>query len=198
MPTIGSGQKAALLEAYNAAVSLLPTSLRAEFLVIGGTSLVILGSGRKTEDVDFAVSGAALHAFEEASSTDPRFAKGVVADWTYTCKGKGIEDLKVALEFLQMGGAFAPKISAIKPAGGGFRASMGELLRMKGKTYLAREMTGDLDDFRFLLKKMEETGEEFEGVELEEEDVESMKETAAACGGRSSELLKKLLRKAGL
>ena len=67
-------------EAYGATVSLLPFSLRAEFLVIGGASLVILGSKRKTEDVDFAITSASLHAFEEAARNDPRFSKGTVAE----------------------------------------------------------------------------------------------------------------------
>ena len=170
MSNIGLGQKAALSEAYTAAVSLLPLSLRAEFLVIGGASLILLGSERKTEDVDFAVSATALNAFEEAATTDPRFSKGAVANWTYSCQGEGIKDIKVPLEFLQMGGGFAPKISIVKPVGEGFRGSMGELLRMKGNTYMSRGEVNDRKDFCFLLEKMEETEEGFEGVELEEED----------------------------
>lgn len=95
---IGSGQKTTLSEAYDAAVLLLPTSLRSEFFVIGGTSLILVGSHRKTEDVDFAVTAAALFAFEEASRNDTRFTKGSLADWTYSCETKGIKDLKVSLD----------------------------------------------------------------------------------------------------
>jgi hypothetical protein len=98
------GQKAAILKAYGATVSLLPSSLRAEFLVIGGTSLVILGSKGQTEVVDFAITSAALYAFEEATRNDPRFFNGTVAEWTYSCQAEGIEDVKVSLEFLQMVG----------------------------------------------------------------------------------------------
>lgn len=67
MPEIGPGQKAALLEAYGATVLPLPSSLHAEFSVIDGASLVILVSKRKTGDVDFVVTAAALFAFEEAT-----------------------------------------------------------------------------------------------------------------------------------
>ncbi|KAI9869201.1 MAG: hypothetical protein M1830_005439 [Pleopsidium flavum] len=197
MPAIGPGQKAALSEAYAASVSLLPFSLRGEFLVIGGSSLVILGSKRNTEDVDFAVSAAALFAFEEAAHNDPRFSKGAVAEWTYSCQGEGIKDVKVPLEFLQMGGGFAPSIKVVKPVGEGFRAGMGELVRMKANTYMARGEDKDLEDFCFLLDKMKETGEGFEGVELEDEDLESMEATAADCGRRHSDLFKELFGKAG-
>jgi hypothetical protein len=61
------GQKVARSEAYATTFSLLSFSLRAEFLVIDGASLVILGSKRKTEDVDFAVTAAALFASEEGT-----------------------------------------------------------------------------------------------------------------------------------
>jgi len=56
MPDIGPGQKVARSEAYATTFLLLSFSLRAEFLVIDSASLVILGSKRKTEDVDFAVT----------------------------------------------------------------------------------------------------------------------------------------------
>ena len=162
--------------------------------MIGGTSLLLLGGSRKTEDVDFAVTAAALDAFEEAAHKDPRFAKGNAADWTYSCQGEDIEGIQVPFEFLQMGGGFAPYIKVVKVAGGGFRASTGELARMKAKAYMSRCDDKDLDDFCFLLDKMEESGEGFEGVELDEEDLDSMAETAADCGRKYSEVLKELLK----
>ncbi|MCJ1356228.1 MAG: hypothetical protein MMC33_006222 [Icmadophila ericetorum] len=62
MPDIGLSQKVALLEAYGATVS-----PRTELPVIGGASLVILGSKLKTEYVEFAVTAAALFVFEKAT-----------------------------------------------------------------------------------------------------------------------------------
>ncbi|MCJ1431686.1 hypothetical protein MMC27_001041 [Xylographa pallens] len=180
MSVIGLGQKAALLEAYVVTVSLLPPPLRAEFPIIGGASLVMLGSQRRTEDADFAVSAAALMEFEEAASNDPRFSKGNVADWTYSCQGKGIEEVKV-----------------VKMVGEGFRAGMGELVRMKANTYTARGEQKDVEDVGFLLDKMEETGEGFEGVELEEEDLENLEAAAADSGERHSDLLKELVISGG-
>jgi hypothetical protein len=197
MPAIGPGQKAALLEAYTATISLLPSPLRPSFIIIGGAALVLLGSPRRTEDVDFAVSGAALFAFEEGARSDPRFSQGAVAEWTYSCQGKGIEDVGVPLEFLQMGGAFAPTIKVVEAVGGGFRAGVGELVRMKARAYVGRGEDNDRGDFCFLLEKMVETGEGFEGMEVEGEDLDSMEATAAECGGRFLELLKELLGKAG-
>jgi len=70
MPDIGPSQKVARSEAYATTFLLLSFSLRAEFLVIDSASLVILGSKRKTEDVDFAVTAAALFAFEEGTQRE--------------------------------------------------------------------------------------------------------------------------------
>ena len=187
-----------LLEAYRAVVSLLPPNLRAEFPVLGGASLLIVGSNRKTIDVDFAVSTRALATFLDAASHDPRFSVGSMADWTYTCQEEAIRDVTVSLEFLEMGGGFAPKINVVKLVeGGGFRAGFGDLAKMKANAYMARDSLTDLQDFRFLLEKMEETAEGFEGVELGEEDLDDLEGTAAACGGRYPNLLKKLLEEAG-
>lgn len=152
MLNIGPGQKTALLQAYDATVALLSASLRPEFLVIGGTSLILIGSHRKTEDLDFAVTAAALLAFEEASRDDIRFSKGALADWTYSCETKGIEDLKVSLDFLQIGGCSVPHIKCIKQERGGFRPSLGELARIKANAYMARDTMHDFEDCLFLLR----------------------------------------------
>ena len=145
-------------------MSILPRSLRPNFPVVRGASLAILGSLRKTEDADFAVFAAALASLEEAPSKDVRFAKGNVANWTYTCHGQGIRDIKVPLEFLEMGGGFNPKIKVVKSVGQGFRAGIGELAKMKANTYEARAEDKDVEDLVFLLDKMAQTGEGFEGV----------------------------------
>lgn len=76
--TIGAGQKAALAEAYVAIISMLPTSLGKEFMGIGGYSLMSLGSNRKTEHIDFAVSANGLNAFEQAAKNDPRLHEGSI------------------------------------------------------------------------------------------------------------------------
>ncbi len=81
--------------------------------------------------------------------------------------------------------------------GGGFRAGVGELARMKARAYVGRGEDNDRGDFCFLLEKMVETGEGFEGMEVEGEDLDSMEATAAECGGSFLELLKELLGKAG-
>jgi len=46
-----------------------------KFPVIGSVSSVIVGSQRRTEDVYFAVSTAALYSVEDAALNDPRFSK---------------------------------------------------------------------------------------------------------------------------
>lgn len=61
------GQKVAWSDAYVTNFSLLWFSIRAGFLVIDDALFVILGSKRKTEDVDFALNAAALFVFEEGT-----------------------------------------------------------------------------------------------------------------------------------
>lgn len=67
MPNIGPAKRSPWLEAYVTNFSLLWFSIHAGFLVIDGALFVILGSKRKTEDVDFALTAAALFVFEEGT-----------------------------------------------------------------------------------------------------------------------------------
>ena len=89
MSVIGAGQKTALLEAFHAAVALLPQTLQNGLVLVGGVSLLSLGGNRKTEDVDIAVTAPALHAFYTAAILDARFKKGGMDTWEYT-SGNGI------------------------------------------------------------------------------------------------------------
>lgn len=85
MASIGFVAKAALFEAYAAAVQLLPSDLREQFVLIGGTSMLVLGGDRKTNDVDIEATPESLNAFAEAASTDPRFSQDAVSTWYYAC-----------------------------------------------------------------------------------------------------------------
>jgi hypothetical protein len=58
-----------LAEALEATIH-VPTHLRSEFLVIGGTVLRLLGLGRATEDADIAASEAAHSAFMNSIEKD--------------------------------------------------------------------------------------------------------------------------------
>lgn len=192
---IGPGHKAALLEAFRAAVTLLPPNLRNEFVLIGGTSLLSLGGDRKTDDVDIAVTAPALHAFYTAAAHDARFRKGPTADWEYTSSS----GIVVPLEFLTQGGGFAPIVRAAREilGGGGMRAGMGELAIMKAKTWLMRDERDDLDDFKFLLTKMRESGESFgelqPGDSEEIGDEEALVSAAEDVGGPLEAMLLNML-----
>lgn len=193
MAPIGQGQLDALVEAYHAVISVLPSDLRKEFPLIGGASLLFIGGTRNTEDLDFAVSTNALHAFTIAAALDNRFTTDGKGTWTYHCTAAHILDLNVSLEFLSMGGGFVSKINVMVPIGDGFRASMGELAKMKAITYDERGERKDLVDFWFLIQKMEETGEGFGGVVLGEDEVEIMKDAAEEGEGNYAARLASLL-----
>jgi len=164
MASIGPGMKAAILETFHSAVSLIPEDLRGGFVLVGGAALLMIGGNRKTEDIDFAVTAPALHAFFEAAANDSRFKKGPSDNWEY----QSSNDLIVPIEFLSQGGGFAPFIRVTNEVGsnGGVRAGLGELALMKAKTWLGRGEEKDLKDFRFLLTKMEKEGENFKDMVL--------------------------------
>ncbi|KAI9848469.1 MAG: hypothetical protein M1837_000264 [Sclerophora amabilis] len=178
MPSvIGSGQRAALSEAYAAAVELVPVELRKSFILIGGASMVELGGHRNTQDVDIVATPEALDAFCTAAARDPRFSKGSTENWSYDCQAGAARNIRVPLEFLGMGGGFVPVIRAARPAQmGGFRAGLGELVLMKAHTADSRGEDKDLEDLRFLLEKMEGGDETFVGVQKDAEDLEILKD----------------------
>ena len=197
MSSIGPGEKAAILEALDSTVSLVPEDLRGDFVLVGGGALLTLGGNRRTADVDFAVTGPALHAFFEAAANDSRFKKGLLDNWEY----QSTNDITVPLEFLAQGKDFAPAIRGAKAFGsnGGVRAGLGELALMKAKTWLGRGEDYDLTDFRFLIAKMDEEGENFKDMVLapgdgeELGDVESLTTVGKAAGGCYSTLLQGML-----
>ena len=94
-----------------------------QHILIDGTSLLSLGGTSKTEDVDVAVTGPALHDFYAAAANDPRFQKGTMEAWEYT-PSSGII---VPFEFLAQGTGFVPVIRAAREitGGGGKRAGLG-------------------------------------------------------------------------
>ena len=198
MSVIGAGQKAALLEAFHTAVALLPQNLRNGLVLVGGTSLLSLGGNRKTEDVDIAVTAASLHAFYAAAANDHRFKKGGMDIWEYTSSS----GIRVPFEFLSQGGGYVPVIMAAREivAGGGMRAGLGELAIMKARTWLARDDEKDLEDFKFLLTKMHESGEGFGRIVLlpgdgdEIGDLEALTTAGEDVGGRHLALLLKILK----
>lgn len=198
MSTIGAGHKAALLEAFHSAVALLPPNLRNGLVLVGGSSLLCLGGTRRTEDVDIAVTAAALHGFHAAALDDPRFKKGSIENWQYTSSN----GITVPFEFILQGGGFAPVITAAREIGpdGGMRAGLGELALMKARTWLSREEKKDMDDFKFLLTKMEEMDESFgkllagDGEEMG--DLEVLTTVGREAGSAYEALLQKKLESA--
>jgi hypothetical protein len=132
MSSIGLGHKAALLEAFHAAIALIPLNLKKGLILVGGTALLSLGGNRKTRDVDSAVTTPSLHAFFTAAANDSRFSKDNMDTWEYT----STSGIIVPFEFLSQGGGFVPVIRAAKEIGlgGAMRAGTGELAVMKART----------------------------------------------------------------
>jgi hypothetical protein len=113
-----------------------------------------LGNTRKTENFDVAITAPALHAFYAAALHDPRLKKDIIDGWEYTSSS----DIIVHIEFLLQGGGFVPVIRTAREiaVGGEMGAGLGELAVMKARTWLARNEKNGIEDFKFLLTKMEE------------------------------------------
>lgn len=99
--TIGPVHKLAIMEAFGAAVAIIPPHQRDGLVLVGGASLLFLEGIRYTSDVDIAVTGPALHAFFNAAALDPRFRQGSDGAWEYT----SFTIITVPFEFLAQGGA---------------------------------------------------------------------------------------------
>jgi hypothetical protein len=68
----------ALLEASIAASSLVPSSLRQEFVLVGSGAMLYHGSRRRAEDLDIVDTAVVHGAFLEGARLDKRFS--VLAD----------------------------------------------------------------------------------------------------------------------
>lgn len=80
-----------------------PRRYAKEFVLVGGTALLYLGSTRTIGDVDFLITAQSLNAFEAAAKNGSRFSKDSMKQWHYTSSAIGIT---IAFEFLAGGGGF--------------------------------------------------------------------------------------------
>ena len=182
---------AVLFEAYISAIKLLPQTLKNRFVLIGGTSMLALGSMRKTADVDVAITAESLNAFQEAAAKDSHFSVDAMRTWSYTSPTL---DICVQFEFLAMNGGFIHTIRAQRPFRDGFRAGLGELAIMKANAFESREEDNDMKDFIFVLDLLENnTSENFRGIDIDEDDRYALTSAAIKQGGKYPRLLESLL-----
>lgn len=162
----------AILEAAEAAASFIPSHLKKEFVLIGGAAMIVLGATRITEDIDVAITPQALAEFIRRATNDARFTKDVMEGWEYKCKGPGIEDIRIPLEFLAIGGGFVDAVreSQILPTGVTV-ASLADMAVYKATCCLDRGKDNDFEDLEFLLRRMHEEGKTFEWVDAEERKI---------------------------
>jgi hypothetical protein len=65
---------AALFEASVAASSIVPRSIRPQFILVGSGAMIYHGSRRRAEDLDFVGTACAHGAFMEGVLQDERFS----------------------------------------------------------------------------------------------------------------------------
>jgi hypothetical protein len=159
MPTykrlISPIQKAALLECFQQATSLVPLELRHQFILIGGMASIAHSSCRLTEDVDVAASPEAYQRFLEAVRKGARNFKIRPCE---TIEFNNSQGFLITLEILQLGGPFVESIAVSEPFLRGFLASPTDLFLLRAVTVVDRGEERDLEDFKWLLWLMAERG----------------------------------------
>lgn len=151
--------RAILLEASVVATSFIPQHLRdRHFVIIGGTALVLYGSGIPTRDGDILCNNETVIAFHEAASRDPRFIYNPSdSTWEFL----STIGLTVPLEFVIAGGGFVSPLRSVRRFRGCILAGFGDLTVMKAQAFANRGTDHDHEGFQFALRKMRDVGDTF-------------------------------------
>jgi hypothetical protein len=153
--TISPAQKAALLECFQAATTLVPVALRPQFILVGGTASIAHSSRLWTDDVDVAASAEAIIAFRQAMAREGSSFKISPCE---TNDFDSRQSFRVSLELLQLGGDFVESIAAVETCLDGFVASLADLIWNRAETVIGRGEIGDVADLRFLLEEAARLG----------------------------------------
>src|SRR5450432_4098186 len=133
-------------------------------------------SGRKTKEADILVSAEALACLEDAIVKKRggfhRDTDGVIKWDKRDTNGK--EVFQVQLEFILIGGPFAPRVPDVVSFGNGFVASLPELVRFRAETLVQRGDDRDFYGFSFLLPMTRQRGLKL--PKIGEEELELMVE----------------------
>jgi hypothetical protein len=118
-----SPHQQAFLDAYAAACAEVPEDLHRSVILIGGAVSIAHGmSDRKTHDINILVSVEALAFLDDAIANKRRgFHRDTdgVNKWNKLDAG-GNHEFEVQLEFIQIGGPFAPRVPDVVKYGNGF------------------------------------------------------------------------------
>jgi hypothetical protein len=140
----------AVLNAYEAACSLVPLTLRHHVILIGGAGSIAQGMhDRKTEDANILVNTEALAILEDAVENRVRCfhrdTDGTIKWDQYDADGFAFS---VKVEFILIGRLFAPRLPEIIPFRNGWVALLPWLVLFRATTLVNR---GDeIDDFDFV------------------------------------------------
>ncbi|PQE20462.1 hypothetical protein CJF30_00001782 [Rutstroemia sp. NJR-2017a BBW] len=167
----------AYLDAYSAACALVPRNLRQTIILFGGAASIAHGIlDRKAKDVDILVGVEALEILSDAISN---MREGFHRDhdgsikWD-KCDSSNIKLFEVTVEFVELGGPFAPRIPEVVGFGEGYVATLTELVQMRASTLVNKGDGSDHIDFRLFLFEVVKRGVKL--PHLREEELESMVE----------------------
>lgn len=172
----------AYLDAYTAAVTLIPHHLRQTIILFGGAASIAHGIlVRKTKDVDILVGVEALAILDDAITNQRdgfhRDIDGTIKWDKYDLQKKKL--FEVTVELVEMGGPFVTRVPDVVRFGEGYIATLPELVRLRACTLVWRGDVSDHTDFVLLLSLASRRGLKL--PHLMEEELRLMVEAVEIC-----------------
>ena len=132
---------------------------RDNFLIVGGTALLLHGYPIFTNDADIAITAESLDKFETLAKLDPRFSQSQFGEWAF----QSPRGFRVKIDFLDKTGETGclHECSDYALIDGMPVTTLVDLAIGKGQAWVNRENPKDLFGFKCAVKKMTELGLNF-------------------------------------
>ncbi|PUU72269.1 hypothetical protein B9Z19DRAFT_1138312 [Tuber borchii] len=142
---------------------------RENFLVVGGTALLLHGYPIMTCDTDIAITADTLYKFENLAMKDPRYAKSPFGQWTF----ESPRGFTVTIDFLDKTGEAGPleKCTDYTMIDGIPVTTVEDLAIGKGAAWINRQLGKDFFGFKCAVKKMTETGLNFKQLSQKKREI---------------------------
>ncbi|KAL9109255.1 MAG: hypothetical protein Q9227_006010 [Pyrenula ochraceoflavens] len=147
----------ALIECFRATTRLVRPELRRQLVLVGGVASIAHSSNFKTEDVDVAAPSSLLIDIWKGISSGGAHSFSLEPDGRIAFDAP--QGFIVHLDLIEIGEGCIELVNAAEPFHEGSVASMSELLRLRAVTVVDRGSDGDVDDFRWLLSRVAESGQ---------------------------------------
>ena len=148
--------RGALIECFRAATRLVRSDRRRQLVLVGGAASVAHSSVFSTKDVDVAAtSRCIIDTWEAIQSGVPAFSIEPDGEIAFDAS----QGFRVRLDIIEIGSGCVERIHVAEPFYEGSVASLSDLIILRAVTVVDRGSKGEVDDFRWLIKKAAEAAE---------------------------------------